>query len=262
MLPPVPVMNPRFLAHGIRESGQLVQLEGDEFHHLCRVLRLKVDDEISLFDGAGRGFAAKIVGLTRDAAQVLLGPEEPAYLESALPLTLLAALSKGEKLEWIVQKATELGVREIRPVYTERSDVRPVRGRGDGKTLRWRRVALEACKQSGRMRLPVIHDPQDLGEVMATGEGVRGFMLDPEAPAGGWHLVAADPGASLVAAVGPEGGWSPREREGFREAGFIPLSLGPRILRTETAAVVAAALFQFIAGDLSGVSGEGSPRGR
>ena len=257
-------MNPRFHLPGIRETGQFVSLGGEEFLHLKKVLRLQAGDEIALFDGDGTGFAGRIVEVGRTVARVVLGAREPAERESGLHLRLVGALSKGEKFEWVVQKATELGVSEIQPIYTERADVRPVGGREEKKRERWRRVALEACKQSGRTRLPIIRRPGDLGSALKRPEGEVGIVLDPEGPPGAMEgLLRTVAGArALAAAVGPEGGWSPRERAQFHEAGFIPLRLGPRILRTETAAIVSTALFQFLSGDL--VTGPGAPpfRGR
>ena len=245
-------MSPRFYLPAIRETGQIVSLGGEEFFHLKKVLRLHTGDEISLFDGKGTGFAGRILEVGRTEARVVLGPREPAERESALHLTLVVTLSKGEKFEWVVQKATELGVSVIEPVYTERADVRPVGGREEKKTERWRRVALEACKQSGRTRLPVIRRPGDLGSAMTRPEGEVGIVLDPEGPPGSMEgLLRSVAGAeALAVVVGPEGGWSPREREQFHEAGFLRLRLGPRILRTETAAIVSTALFQFLSGDL------------
>jgi 16S rRNA (uracil1498-N3)-methyltransferase len=245
-------VTPRFYLPGIKETGQVVSLGGEEFHHLHRVLRLQVGDEVALFDGVGRGFAGRIAGLSGGKATIVLGAEESPGRESPLRLTLLAALSKGEKLELVVQKATELGVGEIQPVYTERADVRPAPGRGGEKLDRWRRVAMEACKQSGRTRLPLIHEPVGLGEALRRPSGAVGVVMDPEGPEGTAAEIAAKAASagSVAVAVGPEGGWSERELESFREAGFIPLRLGPRVLRTETAAIISTAILQFLCGDL------------
>ena len=249
-------MTPRFYLPGITETGQVVSLGGEEFHHLHRVLRLQVGDEVALFDGEGRGFAGRIAGLSRGEATVVLGAEEPPERESPLRLTLLAALSKGEKFELVVQKATELGVGGIQPVYTEQADVRPAPGRGERKVDRWRRVALEACKQSGRTRIPVIHEPLALAAALPRPAGEVGVVMEPEGPEGTVADIAARAASAgaVAVAVGPEGGWSVRELEAFREAGFIPLRLGPRVLRTETAAIVSAAILQFLSGDLGGRS--------
>ena len=133
-----------------------------------------------------------------------------------------------------------------------RADARPAPGRGGKKEERWRRVALEACKQSGRTRIPAVHPPLNLEEALARPTGGVGIVMDPEAPSGMPPAIArkAASAGGAVVAVGPEGGWSDREMEAFREAGFLPVRLGPRILRTETAAIVSTALLQFLAGDL------------
>jgi len=244
-------MTPRFFLPGIRETGQVVLLGGEEYHHMRKVLRLEVGDAISLFDGQGRGFAGRIAGLSRGEARIILGAEEPRERESNLRLMLVAALSRGEKFDLVVQKATELGVSEIQPMYSEHADVRPAPGREEKKIGRWRRVALEACKQSGRTRIPLVHEPRRLEEVLARLAGEMRIVLDPEGPAEAADTIRRAAAASEVAvAVGPEGGWSAGEIRRFREAGFLSLRLGPRILRTETAAIVSTALLQFLAGDL------------
>ncbi len=245
-------MNPRFFLSGLREPGQVVSLKGEELHHLRRVLRLGPGDEIALFDGEGRGFAGRIADLSGTEAKVVLGAEEPQERESSLDLALLPALSKGEKFDWVVQKATELGVREIQPLLTARGDVRPAADRGVRKAERWRRIALEACKQSGRTRLPLIHEPRELASALELPPGMAGIALDPGAAREGTETLRGGlEGATGVRlAVGPEGGWSPAERELFRDGGFLLLCLGPRVLRTETAAIVSTALVQFLAGDL------------
>jgi 16S rRNA (uracil1498-N3)-methyltransferase len=225
---------------------------------------LEVGEKIALFDGKGLGFTARIVELTTGSAQVVLEAEEPADRESSLRLVLVAALSKGEKFELVVQKATELGVSEVQPVYTQHADVRPVAGRVERRAERWRRVALEACKQSGRTRIPSVHEATDLEAALARCAGTAGIVMDPEGASEGWDKLFGKLSAAggLTVAVGPEGGWSQGERESFLAAGYAVMRLGPRILRTETAAIVMTALLQFLAGDLGTVGIGGSPPGR
>jgi 16S rRNA (uracil1498-N3)-methyltransferase len=255
-------MIPRFFHPEILRPGQAISLRGEELHHLRKVRRLKVGEEIALFDGKGVGFTGRIVDLTAREARVVLEAQEPAFRESSLRIVLIAAISKGEKLEWVVQKATELGVSEVRPVYARHADILPVAGREARKVERWRRVALEACKQSGRTRIPVIHEPRELEAVLARRDEEVGVVLDPGGSGEGWErlLEKLPRAAALTLAVGPEGGWSAREREAFLAAGHEAVPLGPRVLRTETAAIVAVALFQFLAGDLGPVGrGRGLP---
>jgi len=253
-------MPSRFFVPEARETGQTVAVRGEEFHHLRKVLRLEAGDTLSLFDGRGRGFEGRLVEILRGEARVLIGREESSP-ESPLALTLMAALAKGEKFDLVVQKATELGVHAIQPFYSKHTDVRPAADRESRKPERWRRIALSACKQSGRTRLPLLEDPKTLEEILARPCRGIGVSLDPESSEGlGPEALSALRGAGAVTvAVGPEGGWSDGEREEFGRAGFLRLHLGPRILRTETAAIVSTAILQFVSGDLRAAAAGNRP---
>jgi len=204
-----------------------------------------------VFDGVGRGFLGRILGITRREARIRLEAVEEPPAESPLAITLLVGVPKGEKLELVIQKATELGVMTIQPVATLRSEVRSVPGREEGRLARWRRVALEACKQSGRSRIPILEPPRSLEAALSgSPSGIR-IVLDPLGDPLEPPLVeqARESGSSVLA-IGPEGGWSPEEIGTFQDAGFVPICLGPRTLRSETAAIASTALLQFLAGDL------------
>jgi len=244
-------LNPRFYLPEARQPGQILSVSGQEFHHLRNVLRLARGDPLSVFDGVGHGFSGMILELTRREARVRLEAVEEPSPESPLAITLLVGVPKGEKLEVVIQKATELGVRAIQPISTLRSEVRAVPGREAGRLARWRRVALEACKQSGRSRLPILEPPRSLEAALSGAPSGLRIVLDPlgnllERPL----LEQARESGSSALAIGPEGGWSPEEIGTFRDAGFVPIRLGPRTLRSETAAIASTALLQFLAGDL------------
>jgi 16S rRNA (uracil1498-N3)-methyltransferase len=244
-------LNPRFHLPEAREPGQILSVSGQEFHHLRNVLILASGDSVSVFDGVGRGFLGRILGITRREARIRLEAVEEPPPESPLAITLIVGVPKGEKLELVIQKATELGVMAIQPVSTVRSEVRSVPGREAGRLARWRRVALEACKQSGRSRIPILEPPRSLEAALSGARsGVR-IVLDPLGDPLERALVeqARESGSSVLA-IGPEGGWSPEEIGTFQDAGFVPIGLGPRTLRSETAAIASTALLQFLAGDL------------
>lgn len=240
----------RFHAPEARETGQELSLGGEEHHHLVRVLRLRPGDPLSLFDGKGRGFSARLVSVDRRQALVRVTGEEAA-VESPLHLSLAMALAKGEKLDWVLQKGTELGVSAFHPIASRRSDVRVAAERAADRVARWRRIALEACKQSGRTRLPAIHPPESLQQFVSRDLAGRRVVFDPggteSLPRAGAGERPAEP---VVLAVGPEGGWAVEEVETLRRHGFAAVTLGPRTLRCETAALAAVALLQHLAGDL------------
>lgn len=233
----------------------------EESRHLREVLRLRAGDEAFVFDGAGREFACIVVDAGRrgsDRARLeVRAPAEPLCAESPLELTLAVALLKGEKFDLVVQKATELGASRIVPVVTRRADVR-LRDEGDAarRVERWRRLALEACKQSGRARVPAVETPANFSSLLAAGEdsdemhlmfAERGGVTLAEVAAA--TLTKARP-SSIVALVGPEGGWEDEEIEQAKQCGWTVVTLGGRVLRAETAAIVVTALLQHSFGDM------------
>jgi 16S rRNA (uracil1498-N3)-methyltransferase len=236
----------------------VVLLSAEESRHLRDVLRLRVGEEVYVFDGEGREFACEVreeggrgglVSLeVREAA-------EPPSPESPLELTLAVALLKGEKFDLVVQKATELGVARIEPALTARSDVRPRDERDTERRVeRWRRLALEASKQSGRARVPAVSHPQTFERLVRaeTHEGARRLLFSERGGAGLDSFVGgvtASP-ASVLALVGPEGGWADEELSLAREQGWTLITLSGRTLRAETAAIIVCALLQHAFGDL------------
>jgi len=219
--------------------------------HLTRVLRLEVGDECVLFNGDGHDYPARIVSSGKRELRVVVGAGQPVVRESPLSITLLQGVARGEKMDLILQKATELGVASIAPLWSQRSEVKLDPVRAQKRLAHWRGVVVAACEQSGRARVPEVAAPLPLATALALlpGDGLK-LILDPE---GECRLgtLALQSGTPLVLAVGPEGGWSPADREQLRGAGFVGLRLGPRVLRTETAGLAAIAALQARFGDFA-----------
>ena len=219
--------------------------------HLLRVLRAGVGDGCVLFNGDGHDYEARIVAIgKRDAVVEVLSMRKLGN-ESPLRIILLQALARGEKMDWIVQKATELGVVAVVPVASERSELKLDGERVDKRVAHWRSVVIAACEQSGRATVPSVALPSSLEEALpALPAGSLRLLLEPQAAhgLGDIEMTGSD---ALVLAIGPEGGWAPREIELLRAAGFAGIRLGPRVLRTETAGLAAIAALQSLQGDFN-----------
>ena len=217
--------------------------------HLSRVLRLTIGDECVLCNGDGRDHAARIVAQDKRGVRVAIESDRVIDNESPLRITLLQGVARGEKMDLILQKATELGVSAIAPLWSQRSEVKLDGERAAKRLAHWRGVVTSACEQCGRARVPEVAAPVALAaalEALPVG-GLR-LILDPEGELA-LNAMSLDSHEHVALAVGPEGGWSPTDREQLRAAGFQGLRLGPRILRTETAGLAALAIMQTVAGD-------------
>jgi 16S rRNA (uracil1498-N3)-methyltransferase len=213
------------------------------------VLRLRPGAPLTLFNGRGGEFAGRIEAARGDAVTVAVAEASATERESPLLLTLAQGVSRGERMDLIVQKATELGVARLLPLLTERSVVRLDAKAAARKLAHWRAIAIAACEQSGRNRLPSLTEPLELREFLAgkAEDGTR-LLLSPGAALG-----IADvprPAGAVTVLIGPEGGLSAEEQERAVAAGFLGVRLGPRVLRTETAAIAALSLLQRQFGDL------------
>jgi 16S rRNA (uracil1498-N3)-methyltransferase len=229
--------------------GARVTLAGSAAGHVTRVLRLRPGDALTLFNGQGGEFSATLEAARGAAVLVQVGPEHRIERESPLLLRLAQGISRGERMDLVVQKATELGVCGLIPVLTERSVVRLDAAQAARKLEHWRSIAIAACEQSGRNRPPQISSPATLEEVLrAPTESGTKLLLSPAAELR-LAQIARPPGAVLVL-IGPEGGLTPAEQERALAAGFIGVRVGPRVLRTETAAIAALTLLQREFGDL------------
>lgn len=229
--------------------GSIVELPGAAAHHAARVLRLKDGDAVVLFDGRGGEYAARLAIPGRGRVSAETGERRDPERESPLQVTLVQAISSSDKMDLTIQKAVELGVAAIQPVFSAKSLVRLSGEREAKKLAHWRRIVVAACEQCGRNRLPEVREAMTVDDFSRSpGEGALRVLLSPEGEAG---LKAVQPraGQPIVLAAGPEAGFSNGEEQVLQRAGFVPLRLGPRILRTETAALAALAALNALAGD-------------
>ena len=241
-------MMPRVFHPQALSAEEDVRLTDTAGRHVARVLRLRAGDDIVLFDGSGRDFAAHIASIDRQAVVVRTGSGRPTTTESTLQVTLLQALSSGQRMDFVVQKSTELGVAVIQPVLSARCVSKPDTARRARKTDHWRQVAVSACEQSGRSRLPDIRPPLRLADACrGIDPDARALLLDPESSES-LEMEAARVD-DVILLVGPEGGFTDDERALALQSGFQPIRLGPRTLRTETAPLAAIAILQFLHGD-------------
>ena len=233
---------------------QTVTLTADEARHLRDVLRLKSGAQVFVFDGVGREFRCEVVSARRDSAELKVDAEvDPAKPESQLQLNLCVALLKGEKFDLVVQKATELGVIKITPLLTRHADIN-LRDDSDTtkRVTRWRRIALEAAKQSGRAFVPEISLPVRVESLFAgTNDADLRLMFSERGGSGLGSLTIATPPQNVTALIGSEGGWSDEELAEAQARDFHIVTLGGRILRAETAAISIAALLQHRFGDFN-----------
>lgn len=227
-------------------AGEERDLDERAAHHVVRVLRRRVGDRIVLFDGRGREAPAEIVAAhRRQGCRVRIDSVDRIERESPLAIELVQAMARGDKLDLVVQKATELGAAAIRPVLTRRSEVRPAEA--SRRVDRWREIAINACEQCGRTVLPEIHPPVALAEVDC--RAARRLVPVPGAERRLADVGPVDGGVAV--AIGPEGGLDEEDLALLTSRGFEPVTLGPRILRTETAAIAATAALQCLYGDLN-----------
>ena len=224
-------------------------LSADAARHIARVLRLRVGARIELFDGDGNACLAELTEVGPRAVAVRLLSALPDEPPASLRVHLLLGLSKGERMDFAIQKSVELGVTAITPVISERCVVRLDEKRGARRQRHWRRILIAACEQSGRNHLPVLAETTPLGTALASSQASLKLLLDPEAEQA-LGALADHPARDIAVLVGPEGGLSPAEIERARTRfGFHGVRLGQRILRTETAPLAFLAAAQTLWGD-------------
>jgi len=233
------------------EAGRECTLGASQSHHLVNVLRLKPGDALVLFDGAGAEYAASVLRAGRRSVTVAVRERRTVSRESPLAVTLAQAISSGERMDYTIQKAVELGAAAIQPLAASRSIVRLSAERAGRRAAHWQAVAVAACEQCGRNRVPPVAPvlPLDrwLARLPAAGDSDRRILLTPRADQRLRQL--EPPRGSAILLAGPEGGYTQEEEAAARRAGFVPVSFGPRVLRTETAAVAALAAIQSLWGD-------------
>ena len=241
----------RIYFSGALAAGSDILLTRAQAHHLTRVLRLKAGAAVTVFNGDGAEYAGEIARVGDGAVTVRIAQARAVTRESPLELTLAQGISRGERMDYTVQKAVELGVARIEPVLTRRGVVRLDAARAGQKRAHWQAVAIAACEQCGRNRVPEITAPQPFDEWLAQWPqrrgGALGVLLDPEATRRLADLPRPTRGLTLFA--GPEGGYTDEERRAALQAGYEEVRLGPRVLRTETAALAALAAMQALWGD-------------
>ncbi len=231
-------------------AGVEIELPDNAANHLVRVLRLGVGDHCTLFNGDGLDYPARLVDAGKRMVRVVVERGIVIDNESPLPLVLLQGVARGEKMDLILQKAAELGVVSLHPLYSQRSEVKLVGARADKRLAHWRGVVVAACEQCGRARVPAVAMPLPLVHALAAlPDGGLRLILDPDADASLTQLTV-DASQPVCLAVGPEGGWSSQDRDQLAAAGFNGVRLGPRVLRTETAGLAAIAALQVLHGDL------------
>ena len=251
-------------------SGAIVELPRETAQHVVKVLRARTGDQIVLFNGDGREYAGAIDSIRGSRVTAAVREGEGVDRESPLGVALVQCIPRGDRMDFIVQKATELGVVRIVPVLSQRSVVRLDASQSASKQAHWRAVAVSACEQSGRNRVPSVDTPLPLLNYLgglaaqAAASEVLRLVLEPEraqrteALARSIDIASAKSASRAEIAIGPEGGFAPEELEAFDLSAFARVNLGPRVLRTETAAIAAIAVLQARFGDMSAVSDDPS----
>lgn len=238
---------PRVYHPGPLHAGATVSLGSTASGHLVRVLRLRPGAPLVVFNGDGGEFPADLVRISKTAAEIRLGERVARDTESPFAITLVQGISRGERMEYTIQKAVEIGVTRIVPVEMARTVVSLRGEKRQRRCERWQSVAISACEQSGRNRVPEVAPPQLFDAWLAHPLAGSGLMLDHRADEG---IASLQLDAPVTLLVGPEGGLTEEERARAKKSGYRAVRLGPRVLRTETAGIAALAVLQAKFGDL------------
>ena len=238
---------PRFYVDTALRAGSSCLLAEDSAHHAVHVLRVREGDDIVLFNGRGGEYSGRVASIHRLEVSVDLLEHRAVERESPLEILLVQGISSGERMEFTLRKAVELGVAAIQPVLAAGSVARPKGERAAARQGHWQKIVISACEQCGRNRIPLVHPLVDL-EKYRCEEQAEKILLSPssDSPFSGY---VKDRGSRFVIAAGPEAGFSEREEAAFAAMGFVPLKLGARVLRTETAALAALAALNALRGD-------------
>ena len=243
-------MSTRLFVSGALINGAEIELDGDQARYLSKALRSRIGDPLTVFNGEGPEWPATITAISKSTVVLGLGDSFEPGTESALKIHLVQGISRGDRMDFVVQKATELGVKRITPVLCEYGVVKLDSARADKRRDHWQKIATSACEQSGRTRLPLIDTPITLKNWF----GSKPASVDAElilAPGAATPLAStATPETKICVLIGPEGGFSDTEYEDAAVSGFKAVTLGPRVLRTESAAIATLAVLQSLWGDL------------
>jgi 16S rRNA (uracil1498-N3)-methyltransferase len=237
---------PRFHVDAALRAGTSVLLPEDSAHHAVHVLRVHDGDEITLFNGRGGEYAGRIASIQRLKVLVDVLAHRAVEREAPLRMVLVQGVSAGERMDFTVRKAVELGAAEIQPVLAAASVARPKGERAAARHAHWQKIAIAACEQCGRNTIPVVHPLVGAADYRPAGAGTR-ILLSPAAELR--FSQAAKAGSDFTVAAGPEAGFSTQEEAAFLDAGFVPARLGARVLRTETAGLAALAALSALLGD-------------
>ena len=243
---------PRIFLDQELQVGGIFELDSFASGHLCRVLRMKTGRPLILFNGCGGEYAAEVHTADPKRAKVDIISFDAVERESSLNIHLGLALSRGDRFDWAIQKAVELGVESITPLDTRRSDSIGDAKRKERKVDQWQKLIVSACEQSGRTSVPRIFAPLSARDWMAGNSGRPSLLLHPTSDSISSQIDSFPaPVRELNLAIGPEGGFDEEEITEFQEFDFMPVSFGPRVLRTETAPVAVISVLQYLLGDLS-----------
>ena len=244
--------SPRFYCATPLSANQQAILPENVARHAIKVLRLRIDDEITLFDGTGGEYPCRIAMAERERVLVDVGERLERECEAPIRVTLVQAVQSGEKMDLTVQKAVELGMTRFVPVISRRSLIRLAGERAERRVEHWRSVAISACEQCGRNRVPEVDALEGLERWLGkpVEPNVLRLMLDPRSPRTLNQIEQPAVGGQIELLIGAEGGLAPEEIERAAQAGFISVRLGPRVLRTETAGMTALAVIGCLWGDL------------
>ena len=238
---------PRVFINAAIDSDQTLHLDSGASHYLSKVLRMQKGRALIVFNDSGNQWHATIKDITKKTVAIETHTSESPQTESPLNTHLAIGISRGERFDWVVQKATELGVSAITPLFTERCEVKLQPDRIKKKCQHWQQISISACEQSLRTRIPSINTPVNFNDFLDTHAfGEHGFVLHHRC-SNSIKSIASLKQCTLV--VGPEGGLTEHEIHAAQEAGYTPMSLGPRVLRTETAPISALSLLQWQFGD-------------
>ena len=224
-----------------------IRVTGDLLYHLRDSLRSRLGDSLTLNDGCGTRYRVEVTHVTSQAIDCRIIDRQTEPMRKTSPIVLGQALIKGDKMDWVVQKATELGVAAIAPIHSTHSVIKPNPERLEHQRSRWERIARDAAQQSERWSVPAIADPVDLAGIFRqyASAPLKGMLVErSNSPSLSAIPLPSDRQRPIVLLIGPEGGWAPEEQRVAQEQGFLPLALGPRILRAETAAIAALSILQ------------------
>ena len=239
--------NPRIYSPQPLSAGSTIELTDSAANHVGKVLRMRPEEPLILFDGEGTAVQGMIESISKKSVSVRLEHNLEGVVESPLSIHLGQTLSRGERMDYAIQKATEVGVTEITPLFSERCEVKLPKDRQEKRLRHWQQVAISACEQCGRNKVPVIHPPVSVDEWMTTQSSDLKFVLHHRTDR---KLKGYDQPTSVSLLIGPEGGLTADEIDRAEQSDFNALALGPRVLRTETAPVSAITLMQYLWGDV------------